>query len=191
MTLPPVIRVFFGINLPIATQQALTTTRLELENFYAHYPIRWSKANNLHITLQFLAQFKTADLNNLCRNVNSQLRPMATRFRISIEKLEFFPESKPHIIALNVEPQAQLRQLAQCIGRGIEQTHYPTEKRPFKGHLTLGRIKTNSNRTAFMQNKLPLEAHILTFSCNEIILFHSQPSPLGSIYTPLKNFPLA
>ena len=69
---------------------------------------------------------------------------------------------------------------------------FAPEKRQFRPHLTLGRVKDKRNRQALTDTiaslKLP---EFNSFDVAEIILYKSDLRPTGAIYTKLHRMPLA
>ena len=74
MTLPPVIRVFFAIDLPMSAKEKLGKFIGTLKKKSRTHGIRWAKPVNLHITLQFLAETHTEHVSALLDNVRSRLK---------------------------------------------------------------------------------------------------------------------
>jgi 2'-5' RNA ligase len=65
---------------------------------------------------------------------------------------------------------------------------FPNEKRPFKGHLTLGRIRAAVNPNTIRQiieeySDLGSEE----FSVGRVVLFQSDLKPTGAVYTRLRT----
>ncbi|OGT38265.1 MAG: 2'-5' RNA ligase [Gammaproteobacteria bacterium RIFCSPHIGHO2_12_FULL_38_14] len=151
--------------------------------------IRWTKSENLHITLQFLPEVLLDDLPRLVDAVKLVLQSMPP-INITCEALYLFPHPYlPRVIVLTMNPQSELAALSELIGQGIETTGYSTEKRPFRAHLTLGRIKHTHHLDLHFLQEIDLPK-IAPMEINEVILFQSDPMPDGSRYTVLKHFAL-
>jgi len=68
---------------------------------------------------------------------------------------------------------------------------FPGENRPFRAHLTLGRIKDPSDLTGISEALTKYSAFAAgEFNCTELILFQSKLSPQGATYTKLAEFAL-
>jgi 2'-5' RNA ligase len=68
---------------------------------------------------------------------------------------------------------------------------FPREKRPFRPHLTVGRIRRLTNPTAMTEALERSEVGELgEFIVDRISLIKSQLDPAGSIYTTLAEVPL-
>ena len=68
MTLPPIVRVFFAIELPLSTKEMLNKFVVSPKSEAKSNAIRWTKPENLHITLQFLAEVRGEHIATLIEN---------------------------------------------------------------------------------------------------------------------------
>lgn len=90
------------------------------------------------------------------------------------------------MIACLVQATPALQQLAALAERLAQRIGLPPERKPFNGHITLGRT-----REAFPGAvKLPFEESYAPFVANSVVLFKSELTPSGPIYTTLDVFPL-
>ncbi len=182
------IRAFFAIDLPESTKKLIADVIAELQKNTKRKAVRWTKAEHLHITLHFLKEIKSEHVSKLIHNVRTELLELAP-FYLELGQLELFPTPyHPRIISMNITSQEPLATLAKHIGRGIVATHYPIETRPFRGHLTLGRLNQ------FGKYDIPLE--IISFPksekilITEIILYRSEPTREGSNYIVIERIGL-
>lgn len=188
MTLPPVIRVFFAIDLPLSAKEKLGKFICILKKKSRTHGIRWAKAVNLHVTLQFLAETHTEHLTALIENVRSQLK-RANIHGLDLEcgSLHLFPSPyHPRVIVLEVTPKGELAELSRLIGEGIKATEYAIEDRPFRAHLTLGRIKQPKEINLSFLSECDVPA-LENVKAEEVILFRSEPKPEGSEYTVMEK----
>ena len=65
MTLPPVIRIFFAVELSLDIKQKLAGLITILKKKSKTNAIRWTMPENLHITLQFLKEVRSEHLEQL------------------------------------------------------------------------------------------------------------------------------
>lgn len=191
MTLPQVIRIFFAVELPDEIKERLGRFISELKKKSKSHAIRWTKAENLHITLQFLAEVKTEDLVPLINNVRKQIDGALKGGLLSFGTLHLFPTPyRPRVIVLEITQQESLALLAELIGEGIKQSNYPIETRPFRAHLTLGRIKRPGVNLQFLSSFAEPKV-VEKIDMKEVVLFRSEPLPEGSQYTVLERFSLS
>jgi len=178
------MRAFFAINIPFIIEEMIES----LKKTFPQTGIRWTKPSNLHITLQFIQALKPEDLNTLIYRVQHTVKNIKP-FYLTFGHFELFPSDKhPHIISLAVGPHEKLESLAAYIGKELKDMNYVVDNRPFRGHLTIARLKN-----------LPIDAtrftHIPKISSEkifiqEIILFESKPSQEGSNYITLARIAL-
>jgi 2'-5' RNA ligase len=190
MTLPPVIRIFFALDLPDATKENISRIISLLKKKAKSHGIRWTKPENLHITLQFLAEVNSSHLPLLSDAVRKVVHDAPSSLQLSFGGLQLFPNPyRPRVIVLEIEPQAELARLAEKIGSGITASNYPIDSRPFRAHLTLGRIKQPHEVDLRFLNEveIPLLESLLI---KEVVLFRSEPHPEGSSYSVLERIKL-
>jgi 2'-5' RNA ligase len=190
MTLPPVIRVFFAIDLPSAAKAVLADYLTQLKKQSKSHAIRWSRPENLHITLQFLAEVPPGAIDVMVAKVTQALRASLPQQRFHLGRLHIFPDPyRPRVIVMDVAPQVGLAEVSRFIGEGIVQAGLPIEDRPFRAHLTLGRIKQPQGLNLGFLSEAALPA-LDELNISEVVLFQSEPHPEGSHYTPLARLPL-
>lgn len=190
MTLPPVIRIFFAIDLPQAAKDKITEMMKTLKKQSRSHGVRWTKPDNLHITLQFLAEVRAEHIPVLITNVRNQVTAANKNPMLTFGAIKIFPDLyRPRVIVLDVIAQDELAELSRLIGEGIKETNYKIESRPFRAHLTLGRIKQpHALNLSFLAGyEVPAFEKL---SVNNIALFRSEPQPEGSQYTVLERISL-
>ncbi|AMP88947.1 RNA 2',3'-cyclic phosphodiesterase [Legionella pneumophila] len=182
------IRAFFAISLPPSVQDNIWNNLESLKQMAPVHSIRWTKPIHLHITLQFLQKLETEHIQFLTERVSNQLNNIK-QFDLELGFLEWFPSPKnPRLISLSVGPQDRLRDLSRMIGQVIDGLNYPVEKRPFRGHLTVGRVVNFSSKLyQLLQMKFPL---IPPVPIDKFFLIESRPDKKGSNYFPLAQFDL-
>lgn len=187
MTLPKVARVFFAIDLPITTKDQVSHYIGQLKKSGKSRSIRWTRSENLHITLHFLAEVKGEHIPDLIKHVRNEIKDVAKDAQFSFNRIHLFPNPyRPRVIVLEVDVQDEIVKLAQMIGQGIVKTNYPIETRPFRPHLTLGRIKQPHGINLNFLNEVEIP-HFPEITLNEVILFRSEPNEHGSKYTVLEK----
>lgn len=182
------IRAFFAISLPSSVQDNISSNLEPLRQMVPVHSIRWTKPIHLHITLQFLQRLETEHIQVLIERVSNELNHIK-QFDLELGVLEWFPSPKnPRLISLSVGSQDRLRDLSRMIGQAIGGLNYPVEKRPFRGHLTVGRVVNFSPKLQqLLQMKFPL---ITPVPINKFYLIESRPDKEGSNYFPLAQFDL-
>ncbi len=190
MTFPPVVRVFFALDLPADTKETLGKYVSSIKKRSKSNAIRWAKPENLHITLQFLAEVRSEHIKKLIENVKEEMLRSLQHLSLTIGSIKLFPSPyRPRVIVLDIAPQDQLAELAAHIGRGILATHYEVEDRPFRAHLTLGRIKHPHGLDLRFLSEFT-DPQIDEIEVTEVVLFRSEPHEDGSTYTVIEKLEL-
>lgn len=176
------IRAFWGIQLPQAANEKLIGFVHSLQTRLADTNIRWSAPENLHITLQFLKSVGKEDIPFLIEQVTQQVQGLYSFF-IQLGHVELFPSPhKPHVISLQVQAHDTLTNLAGRVGEGIIRAGYAIEQRPYRPHLTLGRLR---HKGKVLLPPVLTGAEPVTIPVRDICLWESKPSRQGSCYTLL------
>ena len=129
-------------------------------------------------------------LPTLIANVRAQVEGAIQQAILMFGGLQLFPNPyRPRVIVLEITPQDDLAMLSKLIGEGIKTSHYEIENRPFRAHLTLGRIKQPQglNLRFLSEFKSPGIEKVVV---GEVVLFRSEPQPEGSHYTVVEKVAL-
>jgi RNA 2',3'-cyclic 3'-phosphodiesterase len=195
------IRAFIAIELPETLRRELDSITHKLQEQCAaaggegaRKAVRWVPASNIHLTLKFLGEVSTANVQALAR----MLKTEATRhipFDIEIAGLGAFPNvRRPRVIWVGSEAPPNLAALQRAIEAETRALGYPTEERPFSPHLTLGRISQNATPPEATAVAHALSAvQVGSLGCvhvNQVHLFQSDLRPTGAVYTSLYAFHL-
>ena len=198
------MRSFFAIPLSIEAEQQLSqkveTIKQKMESEPA-VSLRWISLQNYHITLAFLGNIQNRDVERLHRmslDMLDEIRPEITRENLSIglkpqllsvSHVSWFPSNmKPHLLVLMIEKSQALVDLQKTICRKLRQSGFNLEKRDFIPHISLARM--NSERKGCVVPNLDQVTLELKTPFDELVLFSSQQSSSGSIYTPLFAEPI-
>lgn len=185
--MPDTIRAFVAFELP----QRVIASIEELQNHLKKYgfSVRWVRPKNIHLTLKFLGDIKTTDVEAVGDAVQEAVSGFAP-LALEASGAGVFPNlRRPRVLWTGIAGQTtELTQLQKAIDDSLQPIGFPKEARPFKGHLTLGRVKgTIENRTL----QKALEAHNTfqsgPFTVDRLFLFKSDLKPTGSEYTRLRE----
>jgi 2'-5' RNA ligase len=113
--------------------------------------------------------------------------------KLAAKGVGVFPGIKrPRIIWIGITGQIDLlMEMQKTLDKRLETIGFPKERRPFRGHLTIGRIKGKVDPQRLIAAIKEFgEFESETFIANKLILFKSELNPSGSIYTKLKSISL-
>lgn len=177
-------RILF-VGIPVTEDQCpkfFTWSRnLIAESAQAGWKVRWTKPENYHITISFLGNSPEHDQNKIIDAIRSK---DFSSFWIQIQDMGFFLNGKhSNIVWAGVESkdimpfQANMNDLMKTIG-------YDREPKPFRPHITLGRMKQLDENLHQHSISTVLDQFRVTKFC----LFESIFSTLRVEYKILETF---
>ncbi|MFH2037319.1 MAG: RNA 2',3'-cyclic phosphodiesterase [Candidatus Zixiibacteriota bacterium] len=148
--------------------------------------VKWVDPHNIHLTLKFLGETD----EKLVPKISESLEKIALCYQPMtgiIDIVGAFPNpNKARVVwagmSKSIEP---LVALADEIDRAMSEFGFEKETRKFKSHLTLGRPKDPRNVGNLPQLLQNYRLEPLETNYDTIVLFKSQLTPQGPIYTRL------
>jgi len=166
---------------------------LEFQREWADLPVRWTKENNLHITLVFIGYVNDEEVLEVC-----QLTKEATQkyqpFEIKLKRIYLGPPNRPaRMIWLEGERSSTLGQLKSDLENTLLDStgsgYNRLENRAFQPHITLARIRQPEWRQLSFKPKIDKEIS-LVFPVVSIEVMESHLSRGGSDYAVLESVEL-
>lgn len=119
----------------------LEATQKQLRVHIAADAVKWTKPEQIHLTLQFLGHVQP-DLLDAFANALKQVASDRKCFRLHAESVGCFPSGKhPKIIWAGLAGELEpLEILKEELDTAFSALGYVPEKRKFHAHLTLGRV---------------------------------------------------
>jgi len=183
-------RTFIAVDLDATLRDAVVALEQDLETAGAR--LKWIKPANLHFTLKFLGEVSTAQVAR-ARIAARETAAAAQPFRIHLESLGAFPTlQKPEVVWVGVgEGKDELEALAAGLERQLVRQRFPLDRRHFRPHLTLARIRDvrawgDVVRALERLRGVSLGRQVI----DTLIVYESRLSPKGSSYTALEEVPL-
>jgi len=180
------MRLFTGLDLP---EDVVGNLERLLEKLRPAARIAWSAPANLHITTKFIGKWPDERLEEL-KQALAAVEARAA-IEVAIRKVGFFPNARePRMFWCGVEAP-ELARLAADIDHATGRLGVEPEKRAYSPHLTLARIKeqTDLRRLRAAVEGLP-NMEFGRFAARRFFLYRSRLQPGGSVYTKLAEFPL-
>jgi RNA 2',3'-cyclic 3'-phosphodiesterase len=149
---------------------------------------RWETKDKVHLTLKFIGEVKEEILPNIIDELEfvknySTFDCIVSRFGF------FFRDNEPKILWCNLETDDSIISLVDEINNRLQKFEIEIERRKFKGHLTLLRIKEKVTED-FIKRIKEYKFYPIEFNTNEIALIQSVLKPNGSEYKVLKIYEL-
>lgn len=183
------IRSFICIELP-------DDVKTEIGQLQAHFKgepvsVSWTKPENIHLTLKFLGDVEEVRLTDV-RRVLSDVARRFGPFELVARGCGTFPnERNPRVLWIGVtEDEGHLLRLAGAIEEAMAGLGFAREDRPFKAHLTIGRIRAATGARELARKFLALHFSTRRFRADRITLMRSDLRPSGAVYSPLHIIPL-
>jgi len=180
------IRLFIALKIPEDVKNKIfelcSKATLEL------YDQKWEAKEKIHLTLKFIGDIKDELLTRIIDEINFVKN--YSSFNCKISKFGFFfRDNDAKILWCNLETDESINDLIGELNKRLNKFNIGTEKRKFKGHLTLLRIK-NTVGEKFISRFKQLKFEPIQFKANEIALIQSYLKPGGSEFEVLKIYEL-
>lgn len=188
-------RLFVAVELPDNIRDHISGAIDRLQQAVPRHAIRWVPLQNLHLTLKFLGDVPETQIDQIRSNLDHAVARHRT-FAFNVAGAGCFPTpKKPRVLWLGLhDDKHALLPLRDDIERLIAPLGFPTEKRPFSPHLTVGRVKRHIQGTKLTDigngvQKVAI-GQLAQWQCSSISLMQSTLTPDGAIYTCLSQIPL-
>ena len=157
-------RIFVAINLPQDIKEKL----VEYQAKWPELPVRWTKKENLHITLEFLGNLTDEELIELCQKT-TEIASEKKAFTVHLNKICYGP------------PDKKPARMVWVTGEKIKEFNIAP-------HITLGRIKTWEFRRLELEERPQIAEDIdLTFEVASIEVMESDLKREGPEYVILES----
>ncbi len=179
------MRCFLAVELPEGLKSSLAGVLQELRTCGAD--VRWVRPEAIHLTLKFLGEIQPQQVEEIHLAVQEVVCCHGP-FKMEARGLGCFPRlEQPRVVWVGLEGEKwRLEALQRDVEKALVQVGFPMEERPFKPHLTLGRVKSPKSRQALVQRLKNREGIQLgEFMVESVKLFRSELLPSGARYTGL------
>lgn len=189
-------RIFIAINLPEEIIVKLASVQQEIIGMYPENlgmkVAKWVKKENLHITLCFIGEVEDKAIlraNEVLKERVKNHGPISIIFNRAC----YGPAGKmpPRLVWVEIEENPLLSELAKTVksamvARSILER---PDKRPFQGHITLGRIREWQWKHINPEERPDIEQDLgIEFEVKSIELMESVLRREGAEYAILKSF---
>lgn len=184
-----VIRAFIAINLSQEILESIDQMSFDFQSRLEGVPVRWVPTNNIHLTLKFLGNVSTSNLEML-KEILEKVVSTHHECDISVGGIGAFPKPhSPRVIWVGMEAPQELMSLQHNIEIETARLGYSREHRPFSPHLTIGRVSRNATTQDARAIADILDGYKVGFlgatRITSVYLYRSDLKPDGAIYTPI------
>ncbi len=148
--------------------------------------VRWTRPENVHLTLKFLGDIREEVLNDLCAALEETCRHHAP-FDVGLTGLGAFPSARrARILWAGVGAGSErLCSLATDVDAAFAPLGFEREGRPYVPHLTLGRVR--GRPASFDLSRASVN---LGFRAQRAELVESTLTEEGAVYRTVEAFAL-
>jgi len=185
--MPETIRCFLAVEMTEAVVRSLERllTRLALPQFQ----VRWVQPKNMHLTLRFLGDItrqEATTVTQAAQKAASGTNP----FPVRLHGLGTFPPSgSPRIVWVGMEDDRAIVRLERQLSLELTHRGWPPSDKPFRAHLTLGRVKSPRGVPGLREHlQRNAAAEMQEMTAEHLSLVQSVLRPSGPLYTVLERF---
>lgn len=186
------MRCFVAIDLATDVRAAIARAETRVRTAAPHADVRWVDPTQFHLTLKFLgavADERVPALSAALETAVAGSPPVA----LTAAGLGAFPSpARPRVLWAGITTGVpELAELAGAIDRALGPLGFLPESRPFRGHLTIGRVRSPRGRTELVAALRAAGApHLGTWTVPEVVLYESRLRPAGAVYVPVSRHAL-
>lgn len=183
-----IYRLFIAAELPEPVRAELARAQDRLRR--GGPPVKWVAPQAMHLTLRFLGDTDAARLPELSAAMREALADRrAAALRLAAAGA--FPNlGRPNVIWAGVDGAlADLAAAVAALEQRLVALGFPREPKPFRAHLTLGRVRREASRE--QQERLGADVRALPplepieWAAGRVALFRSDLGREGAVYTAL------
>lgn len=184
-------RIFIAINLSKGIRERLYSVRDE----YPDLPCRWTKKENLHLTVMFLGYLADEEVLDVCRKAG-EIGARRKPFWLELKRIVYGPPKKkpPRMVWAEGKPSRELSLLEQDLKNSFFETVVPEKpgRTPaFSPHVTLGRLKQWEFQKQEIDEVPEINEEIsLKFEVRSVEVMESELRREGPEYQILESAPL-
>jgi RNA 2',3'-cyclic 3'-phosphodiesterase len=181
-------RTFCAIELPGNVQTQLEEHVRRLREAVPVASASWGRPENVHLTLKFFGNVpkeKLTGISDAAARVAGEFAP----FQIRIGGTGVFPRrSRPQVLWIGVEDSSgHLSNLQARLEEEFARESFPKEDRGYRPHLTIARLRRPEDARQLAEAHIQTKFSLIEVAVNEFVVFRSQLSPKGSIYTVISK----
>jgi 2'-5' RNA ligase len=181
------MRAFIAIELDPQIKKSLGQLVAKLNAKKCN--VRWVKSPGMHLTLKFLGEVSSEKVLEVINVMHSVCKKYKA-FPLKLAGTGTFPPGlrKPRVVWVGVDANKSLLHLQKELEEELAKISFPSEKRSYHPHLTLGRVKSGDGLSSLvdeLENERGSEFGEMTV--DEVVLFKSTLKPSGAEYTHISS----
>ena len=186
----PTLRTFIAIELDGGMRDSLRRVQDQLRERMAPGSVRWVRPEGIHLTLKFLGDTPLEEVDPV-KAAMARAAAEVGPFVITVGGLGCFPNTRrPRVVWVGLEElTGRLVRLRDAVEAHVAPLGFPTEKRRFSPHLTLGRVQRRASKSEVREIGEVVATSALgtigEMSVVSVCYIKSDLKPSGAVYTTL------
>ncbi len=191
------LRLFIAFELPVSAKERLANVieQLKVESTTCGilpHAVKWVDAESIHLTTQFLGDIERRRASEIEKTVTEAHHQFEKRaFALESRLIGAFPNlNRPRVIWANLsgEDLARMRRITGAVTDGLIKIDCLSGAKPFKPHLTLGRMRRESGAQSLEATVKAVSFEEVHITFDTLTLFASELTPEGPIHTRLHSW---
>lgn len=179
-------RLFVAIEMPAPVKAIAIETKALLEQELIE--AGWVPPGNVHLTLKFLGDSPDERIGQIILRLRLALADRTACLSATTSFGAFPSEKRARILWLGIEDTPELKKIYNNIESALNELGFDFDKRPFRPHLTLARLKRPiSVDIGLIDSKINAKQPV---SVGAVALFSSRLSSAGAVYELLAKIDL-
>ncbi|MBI4469523.1 MAG: RNA 2',3'-cyclic phosphodiesterase [Acidobacteria bacterium] len=178
------IRSFICVEISESARAEIARVQAELRKDPAD--ISWTRPDGFHLTMKFLGDIEPGSVEPIAQ-VMTEVAGRAAPIGLALDCAGAFPNEKmPRVLWVGLKGELDpLVRLALQLEEALEPMGFKRESKPFRAHVTLGRVRRPRGSDLVARHLVDAEFHCSSFSVSELVLMRSDLRPTGTRYTSL------
>jgi len=184
------LRSFLAIELPSTILHRIGDVQKDLKASKAD--VRWVSPQNIHLTLKFFGNIEEQKIESIIKAIEEPARTTSP-ISVLVQGMGAFPGFKnPRVIWAGFNDGKEgLISFQKRLDEALQKIGFQPEGRTFHPHLTLGRLRSNRGKEELIRVMERYREEVFgSFQVETVVLFKSDLTPHGPIYTRLKGLRL-
>lgn len=186
------MRLFIAIVPPVAARRRIDRLARPLRKL--DVPVRWVEPEAYHLTLKFLGEVERDRIGEVVEAMREAISGEAS-LGLAPGRLAAVPAlERPRVLWIEIETDPALTRIQAKLEGALAARGFPQEERPFRPHLTLGRLRRSGPRgdlAALPEVASALDFSEVTFPVDSVVLMASEREPEGARYRVVSRLTLS
>lgn len=184
-------RIFVAVDISDEARRETAAYIESLKREFSNVRVGWEKPEKLHLTLKFLGdtnENQLAELSEIVKRIAAE----TPKFELRIAETGVFPARRnARVLWIDVKDETgSLAKINRMLDAECEPLGFAAEKRNFKPHLTIARLKEPQKSRELIEKHLQKQFEPAGVEVAEIVICESRLQPAGSIYQKLTTVQL-